>query len=382
MIGFLVNPIAGMGGAVGLKGTDGNAYFEALRRGAKPVSPTIARRFLTALASLCRNLVDGKLLVAPGVMGEDYVKQLGIGYEVVGISIGSPTTAEDTRKCVKEMLGLGVELVVFVGGDGTARDVVSVVGDSVPVLGVPSGVKMYSGVFAVSPEAAASIVCSFLRGEARVCEAEVADIDEEAFRRDVLSVRLYGVAKTVCVENLLTPSKEVSAGEEEAKKAIARYFVEQMYDPNKLLILGPGSTVKAIAEELGVEKTLLGFDAVLNGRLVARDLWGGEFKRLVEAYRDRKMLVLTPIGGQGFLIGRGNKQLTPDILRLFDKGEILIVSTPRKISKLRYLIIDTGDELLDERLSGYYRVLTGYGEFTVIKVVPAKNVASPPTQRS
>ncbi len=374
MIGFVVNPIAGMGGAVGLKGTDGDAYIEAIKRGAKPVAPGIARRFLRKLCALCLEDVNGKIVVAPKIMGEDYVKEHGLDHYVLPIEIKIPTTAEDTKKCVEKMLEMGTNLIVFVGGDGTARDIASVVKDSVPILGVPSGVKMYSGVFAISPEAAAELVCSFVKGYASVIDAEVADIDEEAFRHDLLRVRLYYAAKTIYLENLITPTKEVSLGEEEAKKAIARYFVEELYDPNKFFILGPGSTIKAIADELGIEKTLLGFDAIVGGKLIAKDVWGRELMRLIEKYMDRKVLVLTPIGGQGFLIGRGNKQLTPEVLASFKREEILIVSTPCKLSKLKYLLIDTGDPAIDEKLSGYYRVVTGYREFTVIKVVPAWSI--------
>ncbi len=374
MIGFIVNPIAGMGGSVGLKGTDGDAYVEAVKRGAKPVSPAIARRFVKSLEKLCLELASGNIISAPGIMGEEYLKESSLRFRVVDVDISEPTTADDTKRCARRMVELGVKLIVFVGGDGTARDVLKAVDQKVPILGVPSGVKMYSGVFAVSPEAAASIVCAYLRGEASICEAEVADIDEDAFRRDVLRARVYGIAKTVAIENLLTPSKEATIGEEESKKAIAKYFAEHIYDPSRLFILGPGSTVKAIADELGIEKTLLGFDAVLNKRVIARDLWGKQFIAIVKKFIDRKMLVITPIGGQGFLIGRGNKQLTPEVLSLFRKEEILIVATPRKIAKLRFLIIDSGDPKLDERLSGYYKVLTGYGEFTVIKVVPAHSV--------
>ncbi len=373
MIGFLVNPIAGMGGSVGLKGTDGDAYFEAIRRGAKPVAPSIATRFVEALTKLCREDVDGRIVAAPRHMGSTYLEKVGIKHEVLDVEIPDATSADDTKRCVEKMLEKGVALVLFVGGDGTARDIASVVGDRVPILGIPSGVKMYSGVFAVSPEAAARIVCSYLRGEAEVVEAEVADIDEDAFRRDELRVRLYYLVKSVSLGTLLTPSKEVSVGEEEAKKAIARYFVERVYDPAKLTILGPGTTVKAIAEELGVgrDKTVLGFDALLNGRIIAKDVWGEHFLELVKRYVGNKMMVLTPIGGQGFLIGRGNKQLTPEILSLFSKDEILIVATPGKLRKLRVLYIDTGDRELDKKFSGYYKALCGYGEYAVVKVVPA-----------
>jgi len=378
LVGFLVNPIAGMGGSVGLKGTDGEAYIEAVKRGAKPIAPAIAMRFLKALVRLCHEDVDGKLLAAPKQMGSDYIDAVGLRYRVLDVDVPKMTSAEDTKRCVKKMLEEGVDAVFFVGGDGTARDIASVIDSKIPMLGVPSGVKMYSGVFAISPEAAARILCSYVRGETQITEAEVADIDEEAFRRDELRVRLYYIVKTLYLESLLTPSKEVSVGDEEAKKAIAKYFAEEIYEPDRLFVLGPGTTVKAIADELGVgkDKTVLGFDALLNGRIIAKDLWGQRFLELVKEYKNRKMLVLTPIGGQGFLIGRGNKQLTSEILSLFSRDEMLIVSTPSKLRKLRFLLIDTGDPDLDRRFSGYYKVLCGYGEYFVVRVVPAREILS------
>ncbi len=373
-IGFIVNPIAGMGGAVGLKGTDGEALEEALRRGAKPIAPAIARRFVKALTEICvSSCRDLHFLAAPHIMGEDYLREAPFSYSTVPHTIGERTTARDTRVCAEKMLDMGIDLLVFVGGDGTARDIASVIGSRIPILGVPSGVKMYSGIFALSPEAAARIIYDTYLGKAEVVEAEIADIDEEAFRRDQISVRLYAVVKTVVSGNLLAPSKDVALGEEDAKKAIARYFVEEIMRPDTLYLLGPGTTVKAIADELGIPKTLLGVDAIINGRVLGLDLWGSQLVGIVSKYGRRK-LVLTPIGGQGFLIGRGNKQLTPDVLKYFEKSDLIIIATPGKLSKLRYLIIDTGSEELDKRFSGYHRAITGYREETVIKIVPASSI--------
>ncbi|RLG84710.1 MAG: ATP-NAD kinase [Thermoprotei archaeon] len=368
---FVVNPIAGMGGSVGLRGTDGEAYWEALRRGARPVSPGVARRFVEALVKGCGDVLRERVefLTAGGGMGEDYLREAGLRYRIVHIP-PSRTSARDTVETVRRGVEQGASLVIFVGGDGTARDVGLAVGRTTPILGIPAGVKMFSGVFAISPEAGAAIVCSYLRGEVGVVEAELMDIDEEAYRRDVLSARLYGYVKTVSSENLLAPSKSPTIGEEEAKDAIARYFVEELMEPDTLYLLGPGSTVATIARALGYEKTLLGFDAVYRGRVIARDLWGD---RLVELLRRRpkRRLVLTPIGSQGFLIGRGNKQLTPEALTLFSKKDLIVVATPNKIMRLRHLLVDTGSPELDRRFSCYHRVVTGYREERIVKIVPA-----------
>ncbi len=375
-IGFLINPIAGMGGAVGLRGTDDNAFLEAFRRGARPVAPMIARRFLNCLRSLCSTLVleRARFFAAPHIMGFDYFIDVGLPAREVDVKVSYPTTRDDTIKSVETMIREGIDVIVFVGGDGTARDIASIAAPSqIPILGVPAGVKMFSAVFAVSPEAAAAIVCKCLEERCTEIEAEVLDLDEDSYRRDHLSVRLYAIVKTLGLPNLLAPRKDVTVGDEEAKKGIARYFVEELMKPNVLYILGPGSTVKAIADELGIEKTLLGFDAVVNGKLVARDLWGRKMLEIVKSFKERK-LVLTPIGGQGFLIGRGNKQLTPEILRYFDKEDLIIVATPSKVAKLRYLIVDTGDPELDSRYRSYHRVIVGYREEIVMKIIAARDL--------
>ena len=348
---------------MGLKGTDGDAYKKALELGAKPVSPGRARRFLRALRA------EGlELLTAPGVMGEDYVSETSIPFRVVG-SIGVETTAEDTVRVCREMAGKGVELIVFVGGDGTARDVCRAVGTSTPSLGVPSGVKVYSSVFAYSPEEAAEAVLEYLAGRAPLAEREVLDVDEEAYRRGVLRVKLYGFLRVPVAGAFIQPSKTWAGGldVEENKRAVARYFVEEM-EGGVLYILGPGTTLMAVAEELGVEKTPLGVDAVLNGRLVGRDLNEEGILRLLDRY-SRVKVVVSPLGGQGFIFGRGNQQISPEVLRRVGKENIVVLATRDKVRELEALRVDTGDPEVDEMLRGYIRVVVDYMEEAVIKVV-------------
>ncbi|WFO74584.1 ATP-NAD kinase family protein [Desulfurococcaceae archaeon MEX13E-LK6-19] len=368
-LGFIVNPIAGMGGRVGLKGTDGEAYRIALKKGAKPVSPERARVFLESLT-----LDDIALYVAPGPMGWDIVSKTRHRdkvVEVVGSITGSETSAEDTKRISREMLDKGIDLLVFVGGDGTARDVMDAIDQKIPVLGVPSGVKVYSGVFAVNPVAAAKIVEAFARGEATVVEEEVLDIDEEAFRRDELRIRLYGYMKTPVVRDLVQPGKQPSidtADEEDNKKAIARAIVEEM-EPDTLYILGPGTTVKAIADVLGVEKTVLGVDAVYNGKLVGKDLDEKSILKLLDEYPKAKIIV-TPIGGQGFIFGRGNQQISPEVIkRIGGKKNIIVVATRRKLQNLKVLRVDTGDPVVDNMLRSYIRVVVDYNNIVMMKVV-------------
>ncbi|GAB6148601.1 ATP-NAD kinase family protein [Stetteria hydrogenophila] len=369
-VGFLVNPVAGMGGRLGLKGTDGPALAEALRRGARPVAPGRARAFLEALRSLAGPLgVRLGFHAPPGVMGGSLLGEAGIPWRSVPcVDPGKwPTSRGDTLRCAGELARLGVDVIVFVGGDGTARDVLDATRGGVPVLGVPSGVKMYSAVFAVNPAAAARILADCALRGCRVEPREVLDIDEEAFRRDELRVRLYGYAPTPVEEGLVQSGKEAAPAGEEAA-GLGEYVAESM-EECRLYLLGPGSTVKAVADALGVEKTLLGVDAVHNGRLVGRDLDEAGILRLLDSH-ERAAIVVTPIGGQGFIFGRGNQQFSPQVIRRVGAGNIIIVATPTKLRRLNVLRVDTGDEELDRLLSGWRRVITGYARYRLVKVVP------------
>ncbi|OYT39064.1 MAG: ATP-NAD kinase [Desulfurococcales archaeon ex4484_58] len=366
-MGFIVNPIAGMGGAVGLKGTDGEAYRLALRRGAKPVSPLRALEFLNYI-----KINDFLIKSAPSVMGLNIV--MGSRHrdkilKVIG-DVKRETTAEDTKRIARLMVEDGIDILVFVGGDGTARDICEAVNEEVVTLGVPSGVKMYSSVFAVNPRAGARVFEEYVKGNAVIVEREVLDIDEEAFRRDTLKVKLYGYLKIPVISEYIQSSKSPSlssSDEEENKYAIARYVIENM-EKNTLYILGPGTTVKAISRVLNIPYTLLGVDVVLNGRLLMKDAWEKPLLEILDQY-DKVKLIITPIGGQGFLFGRGNQQLTPKVLRRIGKENIVVVATWNKIREIKYLLIDTGDHELDDMLSGYYKVLVDYNRYIVKKAI-------------
>jgi len=367
IIGLIVNPIAGMGGRVGLKGTDGDAYLLALKKGAKPVSP---RRALLFLNSIRRN--DFRIISAPGIMGEDIVKKSIHSDKLVKIvgEIKYPTTPEDTRRIARIMVfDENVDLLVFVGGDGTARDICVSIGTSVPVLGVPSGVKMYSAVFANSPHDAAVILEKFLEDNVEFVLREVLDIDEDAYRRDKLIIKLYCYLKIPLIKHYVQSSKTIYEGseEDENKRAIAEYIVENM-DPNTPYILGPGSTVKEINKLLGIPYTLLGVDVIINNKLIAKDADERTLLQIISKYGKAK-IVVTPIGGQGFIFGRGNQQISPSIIRKVGRNNILVVSTKRKIRDIEYLRVDTGDPFVDEMLRGYIKVLIDYGRYVVKKVI-------------
>ncbi len=366
-IGFLVNPIAGMGGSVGLKGTDGQATLaEALRRGSKPISPERGLRFLRELKRLDTSI---ELLTAPGRMGEDLVRELAIRCETVG-STGPTTSSVDTVNISRQLHLRGVGLIVFCGGDGTARDVLKGVGETVAVIGVPAGVKIYSSVFAVSPIAAAELAAGYLRGEIPRKLGEVVDVDEEAFRENRLSVKLFGLLTTPDSGGLLQGTKSPSGSSEDVElDSIADYVVENM-DPELNYVLGPGSTVGRIAKRLGLEKkTLLGVDAVKgSGQMLGLDL--NETSLLSLLGKNSWRIIVSPIGGQGFLFGRGNQQISPAVLRRVGADDVMVVASRNKIEALhpRRLLIDSGDDVADSLFRGYARVITGYREEMVVRV--------------
>ncbi|MEM2635001.1 MAG: ATP-NAD kinase family protein, partial [Nitrososphaerales archaeon] len=308
-IGFIVNPYAGMGGKVGLKGTDGDALKKALELGAKPIAP---KRAVKVLKEIKRYNLPIEIITYPCEMGEYEVIESGFIPKVIGSIESGKTTASDTIRAAKEILSISVDLLLFVGGDGTARDILNAINQKLPVLGVPSGVKTYSSVFAINPSAAASIVVNYLQGRLSIGEGEVLDIDEDAYRRGVLNVKLYGFLKIPVFGEMVQSSKTVfsSYNEEENKIGIAKFVIENL-SRDTLLILGPGSTVKKIAELLSQPYTLMGFDAYYDGKVVGLDLSEKELFDLINRYNRKVLIVLSPIGGQGFILGRGNQQLSP-----------------------------------------------------------------------
>ncbi|MBN2552684.1 MAG: ATP-NAD kinase family protein [Spirochaetales bacterium] len=363
-IGLIVNPIAGMGGSVGLKGTDGAAYEKALALGARPVTPVRTRELLNHL----RDKERIRLFAAAGPMGEEHTRDIDIHCTVVG-DVGTKSTAEDTKKIANEMLKQEIELLIFVGGDGTARDIYDAIGLNKPVVAVPAGVKVFSAVFALNCRAAARMVDAFLEGAPTVAE-EVLDIDEEAFRDNELASRLYGYLLVPAVRDYLQRGKErsnISVSASEVKQRIASYIIRHM-DRDALHLLGPGTTVKAITDALGLTKTLLGVDAVANGELVGSDINEEGILSLIAKYKESTIIV-TPIGGNGFVFGRGNKQFTPEVIKRVGTENIIVVGTHDKLNGLQALRVDTGDAALDQALAGYREVVVGDNEFLKMEVL-------------
>ena len=365
-VGLIINPVAGMGGRVGLKGTDGvEALRKALALGAVPEAPGKAARALEKLLPIKDQLV---VVTCAGDMGETVALRLGFATEVVyrppqrpatGGTIG--TTGEDTRAAARAITRRGVALLLFVGGDGTARDIYDAVGDAQVVLGVPAGVKIHSPVYANSPAAAGELARRFLtEGLVAVGEREVVDIDEDAVRSDVLRTALYGYLKVPLDDALLqNPKAPTAASEEEAQQAIAQDVVEGM-EPGVCYIIGPGTTTRAIMRELGLPCTLLGVDVVMDRQVVALDVSERDLLQYTQQYPCK--LILTPVGGQGYLLGRGNQQISGAVVKRIGKDNLIVVATPGKLAELRGrpLLVDTGDPEADALLAGWHRVKIGY----------------------
>ncbi len=363
-IGFIVNPIAGMGGSVGLKGTDGTIFRKALQMGAKPVTPDRVNQFLSEI----KNREKIQFLVAPGKMGEDYLKKQGFEFRVIG-TISEDTTAEDTKRIAKKMIEKGIELLIFCGGDGTARDIYDAIELEKPVLAIPGGVKMFSSVFALNPKAGAQIIDKFLEEEVETHEKEVLDIDEGLVRKDILATELYGYLKVPKIIKLIQSGKAGSnfgRTVEENKQEIAEFIIENMLS-YVLYLLGPGTTVKTITDNLELPKTLLGIDAIYDGKLVGQDLNENDILSLLRSYPDAKIIV-SPILGQGFLLGRGNKQFTPQIIKSIGKKNIIIIATEEKLRALDCLRVDTGDIEVDEIIIGFGKVIIGYKKELIIPI--------------
>jgi NAD+ kinase len=344
-----------MGGRVGLKGTD-NKVDEARQRGAQPRAPARARE---ALEHLRGQSSDIELYTYGGVMGETVANEVGFSPIVVGTPDGEETDATDTREAVRQFVAEDVDLVLFVGGDGTAVDVAETLeelgDDDTPVLGIPGGVKVYSSVFAVTPRAAGRIATTFDRTKRR----EVNDIDEDAYRGGDVNTELKAIVP-VPVGDEIQSSKQIGGGTVEA---LASAVAADIEDDGAVYVLGPGSTVDAVKTELGFDGTPLGVDVYHDGEVLVHDASESE---IIDALGDRNVILVSPIGGQGFVFGRGNDQISPPVIR---QSEVEIIASKQKLDDIGVLRVDTGDAELDEQLRGWKRVRTGKFERRLLKIV-------------
>ncbi|MDP5185732.1 ATP-NAD kinase family protein [Alishewanella sp. SMS8] len=364
-LGLIINPLAGLGGSVGLKGSDQLAE-QALALGATPMAGERARVCLEQLLPLQQQV---EILTVAADMGEALAAELGFQYQVCYTPTQHPTQALDTEHAAELIAAAGVDLLLFAGGDGTARNVCSVVADRTTVLGIPAGCKIHSGVYAISPLAAGKLLSKLVAGElVSQQEAAVMDIDEVAFRQGVVKARRYGEMRIPAELRYVQSVK--MAGKESAELVLddlAAYVASQLED-NVRYVMGSGSTVAAVMAELGLENTLLGVDVVENGQLLAQDVTASELLDWVKDYPSK--LVITLIGGQGHVFGRGNQQLSPAVIRAVGRDNILLLATKTKLQQLdgRPLLADTGDVALDRELQGLISVLTGYNDYVIYRL--------------
>ncbi len=365
-LGLIVNPMAGLGGPAGLKGSDGSETVkQALLRGSRS---QVADRVSTTLRALdaVRDEID--IVTVAGSMGGEICLSLGWPARMIDVEVPVNSSAEHTRMVAQHLQTLNIDLLVFAGGDGTARDICDVVTGNQAVMGLPCGVKMHSGVFANNPVSAARVIEEMARGQlVTVASGEVRDIDESSFREGILRTRYYG---ELWVPEELRYMQQVKSGgrevEELVVEEIAADIAEQMKD-DVTYFIGSGSTTARIMNRLELANTLLGVDVVRNGELLQADAYE---KQLFEyAQKESCRVVITVIGGQGHILGRGNQQFSPRVLNAVGLGNIIVVASKSKLEALeRTLVVDTGDSELDLSLSGFIRVITGFEDAVLCPV--------------
>ena len=369
-LGLIINPIAGVGGKVGLKGSDGSVTVEdALKKGGVFESNFLTLQALNELKSIKNDI---ELITFPSEMGQDAAEKSGFNPKVIGEIISGRTTKKNTQEAAEIMTQMEVDLILFSGGDGTARDIQDIVGETCPVVGIPSGVKMHSSVFGINPRVSGYLTSLFLSEKFQnVKSAEVIDLDEEEFRSDIISTKLYGYLQVPDSGNYIQSSKSPNLiSESDDLNSISTDVIEKMED-NCIYIVGSGSTLRNLMENLKLNSTLLGVDLVLNKKLLALDVSEVEIIEHIKKYENYKIKILvSPIAEQGYIFGRGNQQISPKVIQIVGKKNIIILSTKTKVMSVlnNCFLVDTGEEKLDQDLRGYYRVTVGYREYLMCKI--------------
>ncbi|MAD45127.1 MAG: ATP-NAD kinase [Oceanospirillaceae bacterium] len=363
-LGLIINPVAGVGGSVGLKGSDG-VTAQALARGAEKKAALRTQQALQQLQPVAERC---RFLTCPGEMGADVLQALGFSFALIDADIPLQNTgAEHTRLAARCMAAEGVDLLLFAGGDGTARDICATVGENIPVLGIPAGVKIHSSVYGITPGATGEVVRALLEGQLiDLKEAEVRDLDEEAFRNNQVRAKHYGDMRVPQLGHFVQSVKMGGTESEELVLADIAAFMTDEMEADTLYLIGSGKTTQAIMDELGLDNTLLGVDAVVNGQLVGQDLTAAQISALLAEYKAARAIV-SIMGGQGHIFGRGNQQFSAPILRQLGKKQVLLVSAKSKLTALkgRPLVIDSGDPQLDKEWAGSMEVITGYRDQVV-----------------
>ena len=369
-IGFIVNPIAGMGGRVGLKGTDG-VYNKALKLGAKKISIPKALSMLNHYMSNYSKNDKIEWITCSGEMGQKELIKAGVKNFKIIYETKKITNPSDTINACREMILNNIDLILFCGGDGTARDIYKAIDKKVPILGIPSGVKMHSGVFGINTEATAKILHDFVNNQLIIGEVEILDVDEDLYRLGEWKIKFFGTAKGIVEPTYIQLGKTVyeSISDDEIKNEIAEHIEDEINKyKDHLFLFGPGGTIDYILDKLGYKNTILGIDAIFDKKVVGIDLNEEKILDLLKKYKKVK-LVLSPIGSQGFILGRGNLQLSPKIIKKIGIQNIIVISTPSKLKSIPAIRIDTGDEELDKiiKREEYIMVVIGYRLSRVIK---------------
>ena len=372
-LGLIINPVAGIGGRVGLKGSDGEDIQQLAReRGAVPIAQQRMKQALELIAPYKDQL---HIYTAANDMGENLCKEMGFTTTVINPVPTEETSSNDTETTVHQCVEQGIDLLLFAGGDGTARNVYhalqSVAGKSIPpVIGVPAGCKIHSSVYAVTPSHAGELLSLLIKGRALTLgEASVMDIDEEEFRKNVVKARLYGYLQVPAENQFMQNMKEGGTTHEAITLQDIAVFIVETMENDCLYLIGSGTTPRAIMDELDLPSTLLGVDAVCNRQLVANDLSEQQILQLLDQYSDAR-LIITLIGGQGHVFGRGNQQISPQVIKRLTMKSIIFISTAEKIHALggQPLRVDTGDEELNKSLYGMIEVVTGYDEKILCRI--------------
>lgn len=357
-LGLIVNPLAGLGGSVALKGSDGVAEL-ALQKGA---TAKAGLRTQTALNVLSDYKDQIHIITCPSEMGEHWVKELGFSYEVIEGVRSDKTQSDDTKQAVHAITSRHVDLLLFAGGDGTARDICSVVDESFPVLGIPAGVKIHSGVYGVTPQASGEVVKLLVEGKlVDLKPQDVRDIDEDAFRNNQVKAKLFGEMIVPQAGEFVQNVKQGGIEQEElVLDDMAAYLAEEM-EPDVLYFVGSGKTTQALMDHLHCENTLLGVDAVLNEEVIQNDVAERDILELLEAH-SKTNIIVSVIGGQGHIFGRGNQQFSAEVIRKVGRDHLWILCTKTKLKLLdgKPLHVDTGEPELDKALTGHMEIITGY----------------------
>jgi len=368
-LGLIVNPIAGMGGLVGLKGTDGDRYKQAIERGAHPLA---LNRAAGALATLMQQKVNFELVTCGGNMGETAARSAGLQARVVWRAAHSQTNGTDTIDAARALVAENIDLLLFAGGDGTARDLLGSIGRQIPVLGIPAGVKMHSAVFAPGPRAAGEIIASFLVvdcSQKNLRDAEVLDRDD-----DGASPRLFGMMK-VPINELWTPHPKAGGGSSALLVGALTHGTKLATD-GRVTLIGPGATMRDLKEQLGFAGTLLGIDAFQHGQLIASDVGERQILDLLDGQEGR--IIISIVGGQGFMFGRGNQPFSPTVIRRVGLDQVFVITAQEKLTLLegRPILVDTGDEALDDELAGFKSIRVGAKRCIQYQVVAASKIAN------